>query len=92
MSVPRIIWAWALSFVPEGREEKKMIRLIDVVIEREYFWTGTDGYGGRLDEPQVVTAVGMNPEGFPYPVIIETECGIRWEVSPSTLSERREGR
>ena len=63
-----------------------MVQLNDVVIEMDYFWTGTDGYGDRLDVPQAVTAVGMTPEGFPYPVIIETTDGIRYEVSPTTLS------
>jgi hypothetical protein len=65
-----------------------MVRLNEVVIEAEYLWTGTDGYGGRLDEPQVVTAIGMRPEGWPFPVRIET-ADFRWfEVSPSTLSRK----
>ncbi len=65
-----------------------MVRLSDIDIEADYIWTGTDGYGGRLDEPQVVTAIGMRPEGWPLPVKIET-ANFRWyDVSPSTLSRK----
>jgi hypothetical protein len=62
-----------------------MMRLMDLDIDSEYPWDGTDGYGIKLGEPCNVTVVSID-RSCTMEVVILTPDDRHWGVRAKTLS------